>query len=95
MLLPVIVLLGVLLAAAAALLWWTRRRGGLASVQGARRRLRVIERLALSRGAALILVEYEGRALLLGQSAERVSLIERGAAPARSPEARARAPEPD
>jgi hypothetical protein len=46
----------------------------------------VVERLALSRGAALILVEYEGRALLIGQSAERISLIERGAA---------RAPEPD
>ena len=85
-LVPVALLLIVLLAVAAAVLWWTRRGGGIHAVQGTRRRLRVIERLALSRGSALILVEYEGRSLLLGQSAERVSLIERGAA---------RAPEPD
>jgi flagellar biogenesis protein FliO len=84
-LVPVAVLLIVLLGAAAALLWWTRRGGGALPVQGRRRRLRVIERLALSRGAALVLVEYEGRALLIGQSADRVSLIERGAA--RAPEA--------
>jgi flagellar biogenesis protein FliO len=76
------VLLIVLLGAAAALLWWTRRGGAAHPVPGRRRRLRVIERLALSRGAALVLVEYEGRALLIGQSADRVSLIERGAAPA-------------
>jgi flagellar biogenesis protein FliO len=79
------VLLIVLLGAAAALLWWTRRGGAAHPVPGRRRRLRVIERLALSRGAALVLVEYEGRALLIGQSADRVSLIERGAA--RAPEA--------
>lgn len=83
---PAALLLIVLLVAAAALLWWTRRGAGVGAAQGARRRLRVVERLALSRGAALILVEYEGRALLIGQSAERISLIERGAA---------RAPEPD
>lgn len=83
---PAALLLIVLLVAAAALLWWTRRGGGVGAAQGARRRLRVVERLTLSRGAALILVEYEGRALLIGQSAERISLIERGVA---------RAPEPD
>jgi hypothetical protein len=77
---PVALVLLVLLAAAAAALWWARRNGGAAAAPGRRRRLRVVERLALSRGAALVLVEYEGRALLIGQSADRLSLIERGAA---------------
>jgi flagellar biogenesis protein FliO len=35
----------------------------------------VLERLSLSRQASLVLVEYDGRALLLGQSGERVSLL--------------------
>ena len=83
---PAALLLIVLLVAAAALVWWTRRGGVVGAAQGARRRLRVVERLALSRGAALILVEYEGRALLIGQSAERISLIESGAARAAEPD---------
>jgi hypothetical protein len=39
----------------------------------------VLERLALSRGAALLVVEYDGRAFLIGQSGDRLALIERGA----------------
>jgi hypothetical protein len=80
-LVPVAAVLLVLLAAAAAALWWARRSGAAPALPGRRRRLRVIERLALSRGAALVLVEYEGRTLLIGQSADRLSLIERGTEP--------------
>jgi flagellar biogenesis protein FliO len=83
LLVPVAALLLALVAAAAAALWYARRQGGgfaPFAAAGKARRLRVLERLALSRHAALVLVEYDGRTLLLGQSGERVSLID-GAAP--------------
>ena len=80
LLVPVAALLLALLAAAAAALWYARRRGAGFAAAGKARRLRVLERLALSRHVALVLVEYDGRPILLGQSGERLSLIERGAA---------------
>jgi flagellar biogenesis protein FliO len=76
----VAVLLVLLLAAAAAALWWAKRSGRAVSVPGGRRRLKVLERLPLARGAALVVVEYDGRTLLIGQSGDRLSLIEPPAA---------------
>jgi flagellar biogenesis protein FliO len=73
---PAAALLVALVAAAALVLWYARRHGGVVRFAAGRpRRLRVLERLALSRQASLVLVEYDGRALLLGQSGERVSLL--------------------
>jgi flagellar biogenesis protein FliO len=79
---PLVLVLLVLTLAAAALLWYLRRNGVTLAVPGKARRLRVIERVALSRNAALVLVECDGRTLLVGQSGDRVSLIERAAPPA-------------
>jgi flagellar biogenesis protein FliO len=74
---PAAALLVALVAAAALVLWYARRHGGFVrfAAAGRPRRLRVLERLSLSRHASLVLVEYDGRALLLGQSGERVSLL--------------------
>jgi flagellar biogenesis protein FliO len=76
LLIPVAVALVVLLAVAAAVLA-VYRRGGI-QLGGARapRRLKVLERLAVSRRSALLLVEYDGRTLLVGQSGEQLSLLE-------------------
>jgi Flagellar biosynthesis protein, FliO len=58
-----------------------KRFGVRFGLQGRSRRVRVIERLALSRGAALLVVEYDGRRLLLGQSGDHLSLIASGETP--------------
>jgi flagellar biogenesis protein FliO len=76
----VAVLLVLLLAAAAAALWWAKRSGSAMTLPGRQRRLKVLERLPLSRGAALVVVEYDGRTLLIGQSGDRLSLIEQRSA---------------
>ena len=74
MLIPVVVMLLLLAGIAFALLTLARRRGAL--LPGAARRMRVVERLVLSRRSALLLVECDGRLLLLGQSGEQLSLLE-------------------
>jgi flagellar biosynthetic protein FliO len=72
---PLLAVLAVLLAAAAAFAWYARRRGLSFPLQGRVKRLRVVERLALSRRSALVVVEYQGRTLLLGQSGDQITLI--------------------
>lgn len=69
------VLFGVLVAAIC-VLWYAKRRGMRLRVPGSGDRLKVVERLAISQGATLVLVEYEGRRLLLGVTAAHLSLIE-------------------
>lgn len=78
LLLPVAVTLVLLLAAAAGALALLRRRGLLGSAGRQARRLKVIERLALSRRSALLIVEYDGRPLLLGESGEQLRVLEPG-----------------
>jgi flagellar biogenesis protein FliO len=75
MIIPVIAVLLVLLAAAAVALWQARRRGVRLALGAHGRRLRVIERLALSRQAALLLVEFDRRTLLIGQNSDRLTLL--------------------
>jgi flagellar biogenesis protein FliO len=77
LLLPVAVTLVLLLAAAAVALALLRRRGALPGGRQARR-LKLIERLALSRRSALLIVEYDGRPLLLGESGEQLQVLEPG-----------------
>lgn len=78
---PVILLLVALAVAAAVALWYVKRHGVTLAVPGKARRLRVLERVALSRNAALVLVECDGRTLIVGQSGDRVSFIERPTPP--------------
>jgi flagellar biogenesis protein FliO len=74
-----LVLVAVLaLAAGAALIL---RRSGRFAAARAPRRLRLVERLTLSRRAALLLVEVDGRPLLLGESGERLSRLDAPCAP--------------
>ena len=70
--------LAMLCAVAGAVVWRARRRGVTFLSQGGRKRLRVIERLALSRRATLLVVEYEGSRLLLAQSGDQLSLLSSG-----------------
>jgi flagellar biogenesis protein FliO len=77
MLVPVLVLLVLLLAAAVSALALLRRRGLLPGARQARR-LRLIERLPVSRRSAVLLVEYDGRPLLLGESGGELRALERG-----------------
>jgi flagellar biogenesis protein FliO len=77
MLLPVaIVLLVLIVAAVAAMLWFRRAGVPLAGTRQARR-LRLVERIVLSRRSSLLLVECDGRMLLLGESGDRLALLER------------------
>jgi flagellar biogenesis protein FliO len=77
MLVPVLVVLLVLLLAAAwAALAALKRRGVLVPGGRQARRLRLVERLPVSRRSALLLVEYDGRPLLLGESGEQLRLLE-------------------
>ncbi len=78
LLLPVAVTLVLLLGAAAVALALLRRRGVLGGGRRQARRLKVIERLALSRRSALLIVEYDGRPLLLGESGEQLRVLEPG-----------------
>jgi flagellar biogenesis protein FliO len=84
-LIQALVAVAVLCAMALAALWAAQRRGALKMPLG-QRRLRVLERLVLGRGAALVLIEYEGRRILVGQTAQGFCLLdsavaERPAAP--------------
>jgi flagellar biogenesis protein FliO len=72
---PALAVLAVMLAVAVAALLGAKRYGFAIGKRGAPGRLRVLERLALSRRASLLVVEWEGRRLLVGQSGERLSLI--------------------
>ena len=72
---PAMIALVVVLAAAAGVALLLRRSGRL-PVARAARRLRLVERLALSRRAALLLVEVDGRPLLLGESGERLCRLD-------------------
>jgi len=74
-LVPMAATLLLLLAVAAAVLWYARRQGASFPIAGRERRLRVLERLALSRRAMLVVVEYEGRKYLIGQSGDQISLV--------------------
>jgi uncharacterized iron-regulated membrane protein len=73
--LPALGLLVLLLIAAAVVLWWARRNGGTFAGAGRARRVKLVERLVLSHGTALVLVEYDGRAILVGQSGDRLSIL--------------------
>jgi flagellar biogenesis protein FliO len=78
MLLPVAIVLLVLAALALAAMFWFRRAG--LPLPGSRqaRRLRLVERVVLSRRSSLLLVECDGRKLLLGESGDRLSLLDDG-----------------
>lgn len=67
--------LGAALAAAAGALWWLRRRlpGALPGVGG--RRMRVLEMLRISPRSVLLLVEVDGRTLLIGEQAGSIVLL--------------------
>lgn len=73
---PALAVLGalVLVAAAAA---YGARRFGWRRIAGAGRRLRILERLPVSRQGALLLVECDGRTLLIGQSGSSIRLVDR------------------
>ena len=73
---PMALALVVLLAVAWAALFLLKRHGGALPLARQPRRLKVLERLALSRRSALLLVECDGRPLLLCQSGDQISLIE-------------------
>jgi len=75
---PALAVLAVLLAVALAVLLGARRFGFVTGKRGAASRLRVLERLVLSRRASLLVVEWEGRPLLLGQSGDQLRLIASG-----------------
>jgi flagellar biosynthetic protein FliO len=76
MLAPVAVALVGLLALAVAALALLRRFGNPFPGTAQARRLKLVERLAVSRRSALLLVELDGRTLLLGQSGEQLSLLQ-------------------
>lgn len=68
---------GVLAAAAvgAGALWWMRRRlpGAVAGPQG--RRMRVVETLRISPRSTLLLVEVDGRTLLIGEQPGAITVL--------------------
>jgi flagellar biogenesis protein FliO len=78
MLLPVAIVLLVLAAAAVLAVLYFRRAGLPLAGPRQARRLRLVERVVLSRRASLLLVECDGRKLLLGESGDRLSLLDRG-----------------
>jgi len=78
MLLPAALVLLVLAAIAVAAMLWYRRAGVPLATGRQARRLRLVERIVLSRRSSLLLVECDGRKLLLGESGDRLSLIDRG-----------------
>jgi flagellar biogenesis protein FliO len=80
------ILLAVLLAAWFSL-WYARRKCIGLPGPGKGRRLKILERLALSQRSALVLVEYDGRPILLGQSGDRLSLVAGAARPIEDNEA--------
>ena len=76
MLLPVAVVLVIVLAGAALALALLRRHGAPFAAARQARRLKLVERLAVTRRSAVLLVEYDGRPLLLGQAGDQLSLLE-------------------
>ena len=78
---PVLALLLALAAVAVWALWYARRHGVPYQAAAGARRLRVLERLALSRRALLLVVEYEGRKYLIGQSGDQISLVSQADGP--------------
>ena len=76
MLLPIVVVLLVLLAGAALALALLKRHGAPFGAARQGRRLKLVERLAVTRRTAVLLVEYDGRPLLLGQAGDHISLLE-------------------
>ena len=72
MLIPVAVTLIVMIAAAFVVLKFGKQR----IIASGARRMKVVERLSLSRRSALLLVECDGRTLLVGQAGDRLSLLE-------------------
>jgi len=79
-LIQALVIVVVLCAIALAALWAAQRRGALKIPLG-QRRLRVLERLVLGRGCTLVLIEYDGRRILVGQTAQMFSLLDSAPAP--------------
>jgi flagellar biogenesis protein FliO len=84
---PGLAMLVVLAAIAAFVVWYSKRRGVTLALPARHRRLRVVERLALSRHASLVVVEYDGKPLLIGEGATGVSLLS-AAAPENEADAR-------
>lgn len=74
---PVAAVLAVLVLVAVSAAIGARRLGWRAGAH-AGRRVRILERLPLSRQCAVLLLECDGRVLLVGQSGDRLCLIERG-----------------
>ena len=63
------------LAAAAGALWWIKRRmpGTMPAARG--RRMRVLEMLRISPRSVLLLVEVDGRTLLIGEQGGSIVLL--------------------
>jgi flagellar biogenesis protein FliO len=74
----------VLMAAAGGFAWYlSRRRGGAMGGGASRgRRLRVVERLRLSPRTTLVVVEFDGRTLLLAEQPGALLQIDAARAPA-------------
>jgi flagellar biogenesis protein FliO len=83
---PMLVALAVLALLGIAAVLVSRRLGWNAAARPGRR-LRVVERLPLSRQSALLLVECDGHTLLVGQAGASIRLIARVAS-AEDPRAR-------
>jgi hypothetical protein len=66
---------GLALAVGAAMLWWLRRRMPGAAAGPHTRRLKVVESLRVSPRTTLLLVEVDGRALLLGEQPGALVLL--------------------
>lgn len=66
---------GAALAVGGGALWWLRRRvpGGLASPR--ERRIKVLETLRVSQRTTLLLIEVDGRTLLVGEQAGALVLL--------------------
>ncbi|RMG17013.1 MAG: hypothetical protein D6729_09940 [Deltaproteobacteria bacterium] len=68
-----------LLATAAAFYWARRRRRGWSSG------LRIVEQLAIGKGRALVVVEYQSRLLLLGSTEGGIRVLHSAEAPVPDP----------
>lgn len=66
---------GLALAVAAGMLWWLRRRGPGTAIGPRERRIRVLESQRVSPRTTLILIEVDGRTLLLGEQPGALVLL--------------------
>jgi flagellar biogenesis protein FliO len=73
---PIAAILLVLMAIAAFVLWYAKREGIRIRLPGVSKRLKVVERLTLSQRTSLVLIEFDGRTLLLGVAGDRISVVE-------------------